>query len=597
MKLEKTPDTSLLNPIQMRFFQRSFTRLLWLTFLFALPVSAADQTHTIGSVDGPGTTPDGVLVYVGNTADNFTEEIDLGYVPAGERDARWIEITLDDSIDHYVAVATYIDSSAGRLTSEISTPHFFAAAASAPDTGNTAYVENFESHAIGSSPSDWLSTGPSNSLVEDSSIFGIMQLTDGNKVYGTTNSQTNIHSHHIADGSATWQNYEFGGSLAVSNANAGIGMTLYSDYPNSDSYYRLRAHSGRSFHISSHGSSSIQCEGITDTGVSLVSDHWYHFRFRASNEVSGTHLQAKVWSQSSSEPEGWQVDCIDSQSTLQAGQVGLWAMGSGEKLWDDLYIVSTDATPPPTTEPDRDSDGVSDSRDNCVDIYNPDQADNNSDGTGDVCEISQQALYSEDFTGYVDGQNATGWFDTGVANSMTEADQNFMTMELEDGNLILGTESTDRNIYSHYINDDSANWSNYEFSGQLVLTDLMGGVGVTVYSDFPNSNAYYRLRTYRGKDFQLSGHGYGSKDCKSNLRETGASPLADVWFNFRLQAYGEDLGTRVRAKVWPDGSPEPLEWQTSCHYSTAPRAGGSPGVWSMGTGAKFWDNLVVKPIE
>jgi hypothetical protein len=599
MKSKLTPRTSLMSLLNQCLRQHSITRLLLLSLLFALPVSAADVTRTIGVVDGPGNTPDGVLVHIGNTANNLTQEIDMGLVPLGERDARWIELTLDDQIDHYVAVSTYIDSAtSGQLVSEPSTPHRFPAAVSTPDTGETGYFEDFESYALGSKPSGWLATGPSNSLVEDNSNFGIMQLDDGNRVYGTTSNQTNIHSHHVTDGSAGWQNYEFGGSFAVSEPDSSIGMTLYSDYPNSDSYYRLRSYRGANFNLSSHGSSSLKCEGSNDTGVPLQESRWYNFRFRASNEASGTHLQAKVWGHGSAEPGAWQVDCTDSQATLQAGQVGLWSMSSGEKVWDDLYVVSTDASPQPEPLPDGDGDGISDADDNCVDVFNPDQADADGDGQGDACEISDQALYySEDFTGYIDGQSPTGWLDTGAKNSLTEDDQQFMAMELEDGNLVLGTESTARNIHSHYVIDDSANWTDYEFSGLFVQTNTIGGVGVTVYSDFPNSNAYYRLRTYRGGNFELSAHGNGSSDCKQDLRDTGVSPVRDVWFNFRLQAFGEGQGTRVQAKVWPDGSTEPMEWQTSCMYSTAPLAGGSLGVWSMGMGTKFWDNLVIKTIK
>ena len=39
-------------------------------------------------------------------------------------------------------------------------------------------------------------------------------------------------------------------------------------------------------------------------------------------------------------------------------------------------------------DPDQDADGVPDSRDNCVNVPNPDQADGNHNGIGDPCERS-----------------------------------------------------------------------------------------------------------------------------------------------------------------------------------------------------------------
>jgi hypothetical protein len=42
--------------------------------------------------------------------------------------------------------------------------------------------------------------------------------------------------------------------------------------------------------------------------------------------------------------------------------------------------------PPPKAPPDRDKDGVPDYKDNCPDKYNPDQADLDHNGVGDVCQ-------------------------------------------------------------------------------------------------------------------------------------------------------------------------------------------------------------------
>ena len=50
--------------------------------------------------------------------------------------------------------------------------------------------------------------------------------------------------------------------------------------------------------------------------------------------------------------------------------------------------TKTPDVPDPTSayvDPDTDHDGVDNEHDNCPRTYNPDQADMNSDGAGDVC--------------------------------------------------------------------------------------------------------------------------------------------------------------------------------------------------------------------
>jgi hypothetical protein len=51
--------------------------------------------------------------------------------------------------------------------------------------------------------------------------------------------------------------------------------------------------------------------------------------------------------------------------------------------------------PPPVAPPDRDHDGVPDFRDNCPDVYNPDQADSDHNGIGDACDTAWQKYIKE----------------------------------------------------------------------------------------------------------------------------------------------------------------------------------------------------------
>jgi hypothetical protein len=53
----------------------------------------------------------------------------------------------------------------------------------------------------------------------------------------------------------------------------------------------------------------------------------------------------------------------------------------------------------------------------------------------------------------------------------------------------------------------------------------------------------------------------------------------------------------VRAKVWADGASEPSAWQVDCTDTRSDRyVSGVPGVWSMGPGSKYWDDLAIVPV-
>lgn len=73
---------------------------------------------------------------------------------------------------------------------------------------------------------------------------------------------------------------------------------------------------------------------------------------------------------------------------------------------------STD-TSDPGCAPDNDYDGVADERDNCPTYWNPEQADNDSDGLGDACEDS-------DGDGFFDGDETAWGSDPTDASSTPE---------------------------------------------------------------------------------------------------------------------------------------------------------------------------------
>ncbi len=212
--------------------------------------------------------------------------------------------------------------------------------------GDGTLLETFDGYALGADPVDWLDTDMQNSMTENGALFGVMDA-NGDKVFGTSStSTTNIHSHYVGAGSADWFNYRYTGRMRIGGANDAIGVTFYSDYPNSDKYYRLRREKGSSFYLSPHGA-NVECAGVIDSAVTPVVDTWYRFKIEVENLSSTTQIVAKVWAEGDAEPADWQVDCIDSDVRLSKGTVGVWAVvsggDSGDKYWDDLQVEPLNA--------------------------------------------------------------------------------------------------------------------------------------------------------------------------------------------------------------------------------------------------------------
>ena len=61
---------------------------------------------------------------------------------------------------------------------------------------------------------------------------------------------------------------------------------------------------------------------------------------------------------------------------------------SARNLFDFVAPPPPPPPPPPVAPPDRDKDGVPDFKDNCPDVYNPDQADLDHNGVGDKCQAN-----------------------------------------------------------------------------------------------------------------------------------------------------------------------------------------------------------------
>ena len=70
------------------------------------------------------------------------------------------------------------------------------------------------------------------------------------------------------------------------------------------------------------------------------------------------------------------------------------------------------------------------------------------------------------------------------------------------------------------------------------------------------------------------------------------SPSPGPWYEFKIQVARETRGTRVKARVWPEGVQEPTDWMIDSLDTSSNRPiGGTFGVWTTGSGRKEFRQL------
>ncbi len=184
----------------------------------------------------------------------------------------------------------------------------------------------------------------------DFSGFPESEVTDfrvsninGNNVQQALFSQKNSYSHFsYIKNSELWKNYVYTGRMRITQAEkSGIGITFYSQfYRGLDKYYRLRqAGKGGTFQFLPHG--TTVSGGHIDTGFSPETNTWVRFKITCKTLNNYTEMRARVWPESSPEPDEWAAYAVDSSFTrLKTGTVGLWSGGGGRHQFDDLLVVN-----------------------------------------------------------------------------------------------------------------------------------------------------------------------------------------------------------------------------------------------------------------
>jgi hypothetical protein len=214
--------------------------------------------------------------------------------------------------------------------------------------------------------------------------------------------------------------------------------------------------------------------------------------------------------------------------------------------------------------------------------------------TDSLRALTNRSTFSASFND-VAGTSPVGWTDTDYANSLLSNDALFSICAIDASSAMCAVDDTDFNYHSHWMAWGAHDLANFELTGRMRGEEINAGLGVTFLSQYPYADSYYRLRRYATVPaFELSGHG-PSPLCSDN--DTGVNPVAGQWYHFRIQSESDDSSTQFRARIWPEGSMEPLLWLAECSDATENRlTNGTLGLWAggnPGTGERYWDDLVV----
>lgn len=214
-------------------------------------------------------------------------------------------------------------------------------------TGAGAPTFNFDGVAAGTAVPGWVDTGASFSRTIDDSLFSIASTSLGGS-FTTASTLADIHSHMASPVPSTTRSYMLRGGMSLGSASGGIGITFYSGYPTTDTYYRLGRQPGETFKLSARH--AMTCS-LPDSGYMPTAGGSYAFEVAVETLSDRNRIRAKVWTLGGTEPTEAQIVCDDTHAARPSGGTfGVWTTGDGTKFWDGFVLEAlTSPLPAPPT--------------------------------------------------------------------------------------------------------------------------------------------------------------------------------------------------------------------------------------------------------
>ena len=390
-------------------------------------------------------------------------------------------------------------------------------------------------------------------------------LASRNMVLASRDQQSNwdnVYAHYKDPAGLTWSNYAYTGRIRFRDAESAGGVTFFSRHlEHQDQFYALwRSPAEPEFHLIAHPLDLRPISSWQQSSVSPAPGAWYCFRVEAMDDGTQTAIKAKVWPEEATEPADFQIHANDaSHLRIKGGTVGIGATHGSDVAVDDLQVQ-------PLTSP-------------------------SASGPATL-------LLVEHFEAFATGEEPVSWSQTGTKQQIVPDATLFTITGIPEGNsLALGNQGTHSELedaYTHFSGTDAALWSNYTYQGRLYVGDANAALGLTFHSSYPTADAYYRIRRYQEQPtFQLDRHPIGGPMLYGKL-DSQVNPAPATWYRFRIDVQEADTHISIKARLWQDGTTEPVDFQIDAYDDTDRRLlSGAVGIWTVGSGTKLVDSLAV----
>jgi RHS repeat-associated protein len=218
--------------------------------------------------------------------------------------------------------------------------------------------------------------------------------------------------------------------------------------------------------------------------------------------------------------------------------------------------------------------------------------------------------YSDDFQSYKTQSNPPGWADTSIAGSSAAGLYKTWPDPLVSSNIVYGTKQASGKpdaknprigTFSTLTTHAFAGKGRFELRGRFLRTDPDTRIGLGIFSSYPEKDSYYLIGLWQqpAPSSKLTMQLFAAMDAPGGTVDSAFTPAVDRWYRFLVQADDVDGTTRIRARFWPDGEPEPSAFSIEASDSSSTRlTSGRIALWSAVRGDAFFDDLSAKsPVD